>query len=47
MSATEFLESDKKLSDLSRAELHSLLFDKNITAWLYQEVSEELKSRIR
>jgi len=46
MNPSEFLASNKKLSDLTRSELNDLLNDKAITTWLYNAIANELLRRI-
>jgi len=46
MNPSEFLSSNKKLSDLTRSELNDLLNDKTITTWLYNATANELLRRI-
>jgi hypothetical protein len=47
MTSSQFLASEKKLSELTRPELRDILQHKETPAWLYQALTNELLKRIQ
>jgi len=47
MTASQFIASEKKLSELTRPELRDILQHDKTPQWLYQALSDELLKRIQ